>query len=95
MTNKSKEAQARERFAANVESLRQSRGLSLDALAKRAEIDDRDLTRILGGEVEARAETIYLLAGALGVDPGEFFSGIAWVPPADGGDGYVVSDPDL
>ena len=94
MTNRSNEAQARERFAANVESLRQSRGLSLDALAQRAEIGDRDFTRILGCEVEAGAETVYLLAGALGVEPGELFIGISWVPPADGGDGFVISDPD-
>jgi transcriptional regulator with XRE-family HTH domain len=93
MSDANREAQARERFIANVESMRQSRGLSLDALAERSEIGHEELARILGGETEASAETVYLLAGALGADPGELFSGIAWVPPADGGSGYVIDDP--
>jgi transcriptional regulator with XRE-family HTH domain len=93
MTDKKREAQARERFAANLESLRQGCGLSLDVLADRAELGDHELARILNGEIEVRAGTIYLLAGAPGVESGELFSGIAWVPPADEGDGYVIDDP--
>ena len=93
MSDEKREAKALERFAANIESLRQSRGLSLDALAERSGLGREDLARILGGETEASAGTIYLLAGALGAAPGELFNGIAWVPPADGGSGYVIDDP--
>ncbi|HEY0277324.1 MAG TPA: hypothetical protein VGC32_03555 [Solirubrobacterales bacterium] len=47
----------------------------------------------MSGELEARAEAVYLLVGALGVDPGDLFSGTSWVPPADGGSGYEVDEP--
>jgi transcriptional regulator with XRE-family HTH domain len=93
MSDAKREAQALERFAANIENLRRSRGLSLDALAERSELGREELARILSGETEANAGTIYLLAGALGADPGDLLSGIAWVPPADGGSGYVIDDP--
>jgi transcriptional regulator with XRE-family HTH domain len=92
MTDKNRETQARQRFAANLESLRESRGLSLDTLAERSELGREELARILSGETEANAEMIYLLAGALGAEPGDLFTGIAWVPPADGGSGYVIDD---
>jgi transcriptional regulator with XRE-family HTH domain len=86
-----KEAQAR--FGANVEDLRQRAGLSLDALAERSQLDRADLNGILNGESEASASTAYRLAGALGVDPGDLFSGMGWPPPADSGDGYAIEEP--
>jgi transcriptional regulator with XRE-family HTH domain len=91
MTETNRAAQAR--FGANVEGLRQHRGLSVEVLAERSELGRDELTGILSGEVEARAGTVYLLAGALGVDPGDLFRGLSWAPPADGGSGYVVEDP--
>jgi transcriptional regulator with XRE-family HTH domain len=90
MTKANREARAR--FGANVEILRQRSGLSLDALAERSQVGRDELTGILSGQVEARAGTVYLLAGALGVHPGELFHGMNWVPPADGGGGYVIND---
>lgn len=84
---------ARERFAANVEGWRRRRGLSVKELAERSQIDDDELASILRGETEAGAGAIYMIAGALGVDPGELFRGVIWVPPAMGGDGYVVEEP--
>jgi transcriptional regulator with XRE-family HTH domain len=85
---------ARERFAANVERLRQRSGLSAEALAERSQVDPGEIEAIFRGDVEARAGTIYRLAGALGVEPEELFDGVAWVPPRDGGPGYVVEKPD-
>jgi transcriptional regulator with XRE-family HTH domain len=91
MTDTNRAAQAR--FGANVEGLRQHCGLSVEALAERTELGRDELTGILGGEVEARAGTVYLLAGALGVDPGDLFRGLSWAPPADGESGYAIEDP--
>jgi transcriptional regulator with XRE-family HTH domain len=84
--------EARERFGANIEDLRQRRGLSMDDLAKRSQFDRDQLSRILAGEVEARASSIFLLARALDSTPDELFRGIAWVPPTEGGSGFVVDD---
>jgi transcriptional regulator with XRE-family HTH domain len=84
--------EVQERFGANVNDLRQRRGLSVDALAERSELDPRDLAKILAGETEARSTTVYLLAGALDVDPGALFNGLSWSPPADGGAGYVIGN---
>jgi len=86
---------ARERFAANVEGLRRQAGLSLDALATRSRVDAEELRRILDADQEAGAGAIDMIAGALGVDPGELFRGIVWVPPADGRPGrYAVEGPE-
>jgi len=86
---------ARERFAANVEGLRRKVGLSLGELASRSRVDSDELSRILSGETEARAGAIDMIAGALGVDPGELFRGISWAPPAEGRPGgYALEDPE-
>jgi transcriptional regulator with XRE-family HTH domain len=90
MTDTNKEVQAR--FGANVEGLRQRRGMSVEALAERSELARGNLTEILSGKAEASANTVYLLAGALGVAPGDLFQGMTWAPPADGGSGYLIND---
>jgi transcriptional regulator with XRE-family HTH domain len=91
MTDTNKDAQVR--FGANVDDLRQRRGLSMEALAERSQLGRGDLAEILSGEAEASSNTVYLLAGALGVDPGDLFQGITWASPAGGGSGYVIEDP--
>jgi transcriptional regulator with XRE-family HTH domain len=91
MTDRNREAQ--ERFGANVEGLRQRRGMSVEALAELCQLDREEIAEILSGEAEASANTAYLLAGALDVDPADLFQGMTWVPPADGGSGYVIEDP--
>ncbi|MCW2981571.1 MAG: hypothetical protein JWO14_3298 [Solirubrobacterales bacterium] len=91
MTDPNKQVQ--ERFGANVEGLRQRRGMSVEALAERSELARGNLTEILSGKAEASANTVYLLAGALGVTPGDLFQGMTWAPPAEGGSGYVIEDP--
>jgi transcriptional regulator with XRE-family HTH domain len=85
----------RERFAANVERLRRGKGISVEALAERSTVDPRLLGEIMRGEREAGYETIALLAGALGVEPGELFRGIVWIPPGEGGAGrFEVEEQD-
>jgi transcriptional regulator with XRE-family HTH domain len=88
MTDRNREVQ--ERFGANVESLRQRAGLSLDALAERSQVDRNDLTGILNGESEASTNTVYLLAGALNVEPADLLRGMSWSPPAEGGGGFKI-----
>jgi transcriptional regulator with XRE-family HTH domain len=83
---------ARRRFAANIELLREREGLSLARLAERSQVDRGELAGILCGEREASAGAIYMIAGALGVDPGELFAGVTWDPPATGGSGYQVEE---
>jgi transcriptional regulator with XRE-family HTH domain len=80
----------RARFAKTIERMRRDAGLSLDELAERSEIPAPELMAILGGDIEARVDTIYLLAGALGIDPAELFEGVAWVPGPKGGGHYEV-----
>ncbi len=82
---------ARRHLAGIVEGLRRERGYSLDRVAARSMIDRDDLDRILSCEVEADLGDIYLLAGALGVDPGRLFDGLRWTPPAAGGSGYETA----
>lgn len=68
--------------------------MSLDELAERSQLDRDAIVRILRCEAEAHLDTIYLLAGALGVEPGTLFEGIAWIPDEEGGGEYVVEERD-
>jgi transcriptional regulator with XRE-family HTH domain len=68
--------------------------MSLEELAERSQLDREAIVRILRCETEARLETIYLLAGGLGVDPGKLFEGIAWIPDDEDGGRYAIEDPD-
>jgi transcriptional regulator with XRE-family HTH domain len=87
--------EARERFAANIERLRRRDGRSVEELARRAQLHVRELEGILRAEDEADYTSIALLAGALGVEPGELFRGIRWVPPGAEGPGrYVIGEGD-
>lgn len=84
---------ARIRFAANVERLRRQRGYSLDELAERAQIARKEFEAILSGEAEVRVDSVYLLAGSLGVTPGELYEGAAWIPDGQGGGEYRIDPP--
>lgn len=96
MTGPSRDARIRDariRFAANVERLRTHRGYSLDQLAERSQIEREEIEAILRGEEEAHVDTIYRLAGALGVSPGELYDGVTWRPDGEGGGEYRIDDP--
>jgi transcriptional regulator with XRE-family HTH domain len=81
-------------FARQVARLQFERGLSIAALAERAGIDRATLELILRGEGEVAADTILLLAGALGVEPGDLLNGLAWVRDSQGGGEYRLVDSD-
>jgi transcriptional regulator with XRE-family HTH domain len=79
---------ARRRFGESVDRLRLERGYTVETLSGRSLIDAEDVQALIGGEVEPEVDDVYLLAGALGVEPGVLFEGVRWVPPAAGGAGY-------
>jgi transcriptional regulator with XRE-family HTH domain len=80
------------RFAANVDRLRGERGYTVDQLAERSRLGREELAAILRGETEAHVDSIYLLAGSLGVTPGELYEGVAWVPDGEGGGEYRIDE---
>jgi transcriptional regulator with XRE-family HTH domain len=80
-------------FAHKVARLQHDQGLSNEALATRAKLDPDELAEILRGEGQVALDTIFLLAGALEVEPGQLLGGIVWVRD-DRGDGeYRIDDP--
>jgi transcriptional regulator with XRE-family HTH domain len=81
-------------FAERVARLQRDRGLSNQALADRAKLDLVDLEAILRTEGQVALDAIFLLAGALDVEPGELLAGIAWVPDEEGSGEYRVDDPE-
>jgi transcriptional regulator with XRE-family HTH domain len=87
---------ARLRIGRNVERLRVERGITPDALAARARLDVDGLGEIERGERKVLTDVVYLLAAALGVEPNALFEGVRWIPPAEGGTGFVITggDPD-
>jgi transcriptional regulator with XRE-family HTH domain len=69
-----------EQFGANLRRYRRRAGLSQEETAVRASLHRTAVGMLERGERVARADTVAQLAGALEVDPGEFFEGIAWTP---------------
>ncbi len=88
MAQKSKDV--RIRLGANVERLRLRGGWSLDGLAERSLLGKDQLEAIVRGEAEPDVDSIYRLAGALEVTPGELYEGVAWVPDGEGGGEYRI-----
>jgi len=84
---------ARMRFAANVERLCRQHGYSMDQLVERSQIGRDELDAILRGDAEADVDSIYRLAGALEVTPGELHEGVAWIPDGKGGGELRVEEP--
>jgi transcriptional regulator with XRE-family HTH domain len=83
----------RRHLAAKVARLQAERGFSAESLAARARLDLEELERILRGEAPVALDVIFLLAGALEVEPGELLGGLAWVPDGEGGGEYRDADP--
>jgi hypothetical protein len=47
---------------------------------------------VLVRRFESASYSIYQLAGALGVSPGELYDGVAWIPEGEGGGEYRIDD---
>lgn len=76
-----------------VSRLQRALGFSDHELAARSGLDPDELEAVLRGEGKIAPEVLFLLAGALGVEPGDLLEGIAWVPDGEGGGEYRRADP--
>src|ERR1700735_79536 len=84
-------APARVHLGLTVRRLREAGGIAPDSLATRASLDVDELGEIERGERKFLTVCVFLLAGALGVEPAALFKGVRWVPPAEGGTGFVIT----
>lgn len=72
-------------LASNLERAIAEKGLSIAAVADRAEIDKGHLCLILRGKRMVQLDTLVKLAGALEVSPGDLLAGVTWVSDGRGG----------
>ena len=72
----------------NLRRLRKATGDSQETLAQKAALHRTVIPDLENGHREPQAATILKLAGALGVDPGELFTGMRWVTPKPAKPGY-------
>jgi transcriptional regulator with XRE-family HTH domain len=74
--------------------LREQSGLSIERLGELSMLDRGRLERILDGTEEISIDMVFLLAGALGVEPSTLLEGVEWIPDGKGGGQYRVPDLD-
>jgi transcriptional regulator with XRE-family HTH domain len=82
------------RFGDNLRRHRKAADLSQEDTAVLASLHRTAVGQLERGERVARADTIAKLAGALEVDPGEFFEGIVWETGAVRVGRFELPDPD-
>ena len=80
-------------FSANLKRLREASGLSQENLSLRATLVRSHVGKIEKEQLMPEIDTIYRLAGALGVEPRELLGDFYWRPDDKDGDGYVTSEP--
>jgi transcriptional regulator with XRE-family HTH domain len=69
-----------EQFGDNLRRQRKLADLSQDDLAFRASLHRTEISQLERGLRRARIDTVAKLAGAIEIDPGRLFDGIAWEP---------------
>lgn len=67
-----------QQFGDNLARLRKRSGLSQEEVGWRASVHRTEVSQLERGLRVARVDTVAKLAGALEVDPGDFFEGIEW-----------------
>ncbi len=67
-------------FGDNLRRIRKRADMSQETLAWGASLHRTEISHLERGLRVARVDTVAKLAGALEIDPGEFFKGIAWEP---------------
>lgn len=77
----------------NLRRLQKASGLSQENLSLRAKLSRNHVHSILKGERLPELDTVYKLAGALGVAPAELVQGFYWRPDETGGYGQVTDEP--
>jgi transcriptional regulator with XRE-family HTH domain len=80
-------------FIDNLERLRTASGLSQENLSFRASLSRSHVGRLENGDGLPEIDTVYKLAGALGVEPRELLPAIYWRPGEPGKDGSVTDEP--
>lgn len=79
-----------ERIATNLAWVMRRRRVSARRLAERSLLGHDRVEAILAGAWQPRVDEIFLLAGALEVEPAVLIEGIAWVADGRGGGGYRI-----
>jgi transcriptional regulator with XRE-family HTH domain len=80
-------------FAANLKRLRTKTGLSQENLSYRASLSRPHVGLIENCEMLPELDTVWRLAGALGVDPGELLTGLHWRPDESVERGHGTEEP--
>lgn len=83
-----------ERFGANLVRVRKRAGLSQEELGFRASLHRTEIGMLERGIRKPRLDTIVKLVGALEVDAGELFEGMAWKSGAPVYGRFEVTDQD-
>jgi transcriptional regulator with XRE-family HTH domain len=76
----------------NLSRLRREAGMSQGEVGDRASLHPTAIGLLERGERKARVDTLVKLAGALEVDPGQLFAGIAWKPGARAAGRFDLGD---
>ena len=63
-------------FAHNVAEARKRLGITQEEVSARSGVHPTEISRIENGERDARVSTVFRLASALGVRPGELLDGL-------------------
>lgn len=86
--------EAGEALIANLKRLREKSGLSQEELSVKASLIRNHVGKIEKGRMFPELDTVYRLAGALEVEPGELLAGIYWRPDdTDAGGGRATVEP--
>lgn len=81
-------------FGDNLARCRKAADLSQDDVSIRASLHRTEVSQLERGLRVPRIDTVAKLAGALEVDPGELFEGIAWEPGEMRQGRFEQPDPD-
>ena len=82
-----------EKLGANLRRLRAAAELSRDDLAHAAEVGHGHISKIEGGGLLCRVDTLVKLAAALGATPNDLLAGIDWRPRGEQGGGFEMRPP--
>jgi len=75
-------------FGANLRRCRKAAGFTQEGLAHLANLHPTYISLLERGQRNPGFEITTKLIGALGVEPGDLFRGVAWIPPEVGRKGH-------
>jgi transcriptional regulator with XRE-family HTH domain len=80
-------------FSANLKRLRENGDLSQEDLSIKASLVRNHVGKIEKGNLFPEMDTVYRLAGALGIEPAELLTGIYWQPDDSKAGGHFSGKP--